>query len=495
MMKKLLSLILTLGLSFSVFAQSEALFNSITDSAFKAFEQTGAVYGFLKDGEVKYLKAMGYRNVQKNLKMEENTVFQVASISKAFTAASVGILVDRGLLNWNDKVVDHLPSFKLNDAYVSGNFLVKDLLCHRNGYNTFDGDLLWYETDYSPEEILKRFAKLEPKHGFREEYGYSNIMFIAAALLVEEKSGKSWEEFVKENIMIPLGMNDSYTDYEDFVNHNNIASPHIEKQADRFRNYHNAKGAVGVKSTVPDLLKWANMWLNYGVVNGDTILKPNTANYILNAHTAMQSSIANKKSGKNFKAAGLGWFIEEYAGITTFRHSGGLPGLILNLCMVPSENAAIAVLTNDESYLPFAYTNEMLDAIANTDVMDHIKVYAPYSKKGQIKNRIELPKQRFKKPWLKNDQIIGDYRDDYYGDAKIYSWKGGLKVHLTATKSFKSDLVWLGGLNYRIRFEDDPFLPDGTLILRMNADNEVEGFDIDLPNPDFHFMNLSFTKK
>lgn len=475
-------------------AQSIAQYaDSIARLSFKSFDQTGAVVGVWKDGAWQYQKALGVKNSKSKEPLNVNTTFQVASVSKAFTAASVGILVDRGLVSWDTKVIDVLPEFRLYDSHVTQDIKIKDLLCHRNGYITFDGDLLWYETNYSTHEILKRFAKLPPKHGFREKYGYSNIMFATAALVVEELSGISWEDFIKENIFQPLKMSNSFTHFDAFKMHSNIAHPHIEKKPDEFRNYNNAKGAVGVKTNVTDLGKWVNMWLNNGIVNGDTILKPNTVNYILNAHTAQQVSLGKKATGGYYQAAGLGWFVKSHAGLPVFEHSGGLPGLILNVCMVPTENAAVIVLTNDETYFPFAFTNEMLDHLGGKDVQDHVALYVPYSKKNIIKNRIKKP-SGFGKRWFKNADLVGSYTDEYYGKAEIYVGKKGLTLHLSPTNTFKSELVWLEGGNYRIRFQDR-FLPDGIVTFEANSKGEVKGFKIDLPNPDFHFQNLHFTRK
>lgn len=472
-------------------AQIAADVEKTAETAFKAFEQTGAVVGLLEDGKTTFMKAYGVKNSQNKALLDENTRFQVASLSKAFTAASIGILVDRNILAWNDFVIDHYPAFKLYDAYVTRNFKIKDLLSHHNGYNTFDGDLLWYESNYDTDEILARFAKLEPKHGFREEYGYSNLMFIAAAKVIELKSGKTWEDFVQTEIMNKLGMDRSTTDYKTFMADNNKAFPHIEKKPDEHRNYINARGAVGVKTTAPDLLKWANMWLNNGVVNGDTLLQPATVNYIQNAHTAMQVSQNNKADGTYQSSAGLGWFIKDQGSISTISHSGGLPGLILNLCLVPEKKSALVVLTNDETLFPFALTNEYIEALKGEDKRDWISIYKPYSDEGLVKNRIELPKNA--KQWTSNEDILGVYNDDYYGEARIFLEGSKLVFRMGQGKQFVSELIPMGKANYRIRFKDR-FLPDGIVTFSTNAKGKVDGFSIDLPNPDFHFYNLAFSK-
>ncbi len=489
-MKKIFTLVLLVS-CFVGQAQLAIEVEKKAQSAFETFEQTGAVVGLLEDGKTTFMKAYGVANSQNKTALNENTVFQVASLSKAFTAASIGILVDRKALSWDDLVIDHYPEFKLYDAYVTRNFKIKDLLSHHNGYNTFDGDLLWYESNYSTEEIMDRFARLAPKHGFREKYGYSNIMFIAAAKVIEIKSGKTWEEFVQTEIMDVLDMTRSTTDFDRFMADNNKAYPHIEKKPDAHRNYNNGKGAVGVKTTAPDLLKWANMWLNNGVAGTDTLLKAATVNYIQNAHTAMQVSQRNKDQGTFHSSAGLGWFLKDQGNISTVSHSGGLPGLILNLCLVPEKKSALVVLTNDETLFPFALTNEYIEALKGEDKTDWIALYKPYSDNGLVKNRIELPKKA--KSWLTNLEVAGIYTDAYYGEARVFTEGSKLIFRMGKGKQFVSNLLPMGKTNYRIRFKDH-FLPDGIVTFSLDSKGNVDGFTIDLPNPDFHFYNLDFKK-
>ncbi|MDX5348301.1 MAG: beta-lactamase family protein, partial [Hymenobacteraceae bacterium] len=180
------------------------------EDAFKAYDLPGMAVGIVKDGKVVFSKGYGVRSNEIKKPVTPETTFAIASLSKAFAAATLGILVDEGKLNWDDKVSKYLPDFELYDPFIERELTIRDLISHRSGYNTFDGDLLWYGTSYNREEILERFRHMKNKSSFRSGYGYQNIMFIAAGDVVEAVSGQTWDTFVQERIFKPLNMTASF---------------------------------------------------------------------------------------------------------------------------------------------------------------------------------------------------------------------------------------------------------------------------------------------
>ena len=175
-----------------------------------------------------FAKGYGVLELGKAAAVDENTLFAIASNSKAFTAGALAILVDEGKVKWDDKVTKYLPSFALYDPYVTRELTIRDLLSHRSGLATFGGDLLWYESEYSRDEILRRIRFLKPTSSFRSRFGYQNIMFLAAGEVVARVSGKSWDEFVKERFFAPLAMKRTVTSHADLLNSSNVAMPHNE---------------------------------------------------------------------------------------------------------------------------------------------------------------------------------------------------------------------------------------------------------------------------
>src|ERR1044072_1777476 len=189
--------------------------------------------------------------------VDENTLFAIASNSKAFTTAALAILVDEKKLNWNDKVTKYLPDFQMSDPYITNELTIRDIVSHRSGLGTFSGDLLWYETTYSPAEVLRRVRYLKPTASFRASYGYQNLMFIAAGQVIQKVSGKPWAQFVKERILTPLGMSRTTTSIKDLKD--NAAMPHNESGGTmrvlHSGNVDGADSAAGLNASVADLSK------------------------------------------------------------------------------------------------------------------------------------------------------------------------------------------------------------------------------------------------
>ncbi|MES2629257.1 MAG: serine hydrolase [Bacteroidota bacterium] len=493
MTKRIFLPFLLLCLAFSASAQQPdpKKLDAYYSSAMTGFHQPGMSIGIVKDGKLEFAKGYGKRTLGKNESVDENTVFQLASLSKAFTAAAIGMLVDEGKLKWEDRVTDHLPEFKLYDAYVTREFTVRDLLCHRNGYLTFDGDLLWYGTSYNRREILKRFSNLAPKHGFREKYGYSNIMFIAAAVLIEEKTGQSWEQFISSRIFKPLGMTASSVDMQTFKAGGNIAAPHVHDTARTYIDYNNAAGAVGVNSNITDLSKWAMMWLNKGKYGDIQVLKEKTVRDILAAQTPQNVSAKNEENSIHLRAAACGWMLQDFRGVKMAHHSGGLPGFILNLALVPEKNMAVIVLTNGETLIPFALTNYTIETYITGKSKDWAAEFIALSQPEPLKPDVKKEPSTV----LNAEELAGTFEDKMYGKATITAAKGKATLLLEPTRQlFTAELEPLNRTSYRIKFAD-PFLPEGKVIFNLDADGKPTSFTIDLPNPDFNFFNLKFIRQ
>ena len=225
----------------------------------------GIAVAIVKDDKVIFAKGYGVREIGKPEKVDENTLFAIASNSKAFTTATLAMLVDEGKINWDDKVIKYLPEFQLADAYTTREMTIRDLVSHRSGFDTFSGDLLWYETIYTNDEILSRLRYLKPKTSFRSSYGYQNLMFIAAGKVLERVSGKPWSEFVRERILTPLRMNNTRTSIKDYKTGDNVAVPHNElKGGVKLRalpqgNVDGGAGAMRINSSAADVANWLRL--------------------------------------------------------------------------------------------------------------------------------------------------------------------------------------------------------------------------------------------
>ncbi|HAN77262.1 MAG TPA: serine hydrolase, partial [Bacteroidales bacterium] len=225
----------------------------------------------VKDGKVLFAKGYGTRNLSLKTAADENTLFAIASNSKAFTTTGLALMVDKGKLKWDDKVIKHLPWFESYDPYVTANMTVRDLITHRSGLGTFSGDVLWYHTNYSAKEVVRRAKYLTPAKGFREGFGYQNIMFTAAGLVLEEVSGMSWGEFMKQNFLDPLEMKNSNYSVKQLDMAGNVAVPYQTEfdnshTALNYLNWDNCAPAAAINSSVADMAKWMIFQLNNGKI-------------------------------------------------------------------------------------------------------------------------------------------------------------------------------------------------------------------------------------
>lgn len=236
---KLLSLLFLLAFSANnLFVNAQGLsshqIDSIVNRSLETFPSAGLAVSVVKDGKLIHAKGYGYASIESKEAVDENTLFAIASNSKAFTAAALAILVDEGKLNWMDKVVDHILEFTMYNSYVRENFTIEDLLCHRSGLGLGAGDLMIFPDggDYTIDDILKSFQHQKPVSGFRTKYDYDNMLYVVAGEIIHRISGKSWAEFVESRILKPLGMERSVGSYERLGDRKNVAKPHSSESGE-----------------------------------------------------------------------------------------------------------------------------------------------------------------------------------------------------------------------------------------------------------------------
>ncbi|MDX2247504.1 MAG: serine hydrolase [Bacteroidia bacterium] len=461
----------------------------------------GLAIAIVKDGNMVFSQGYGLREVGTEKPITPNSIFSIASCSKAFTATCIGMLVDEGKLNWDDRVIDHLPDFQLHDAYVTRELRVRDLLCHRAGFDTFDGDLLWYGTHYDREEVIRRIRFLPLKNSFRSRFGYSNVMFITAGEVIEAVSGMTWDEFVQKRLMEPLGMKDATTTNQNFKKKDERALPHLNGIVVEDINYDNSGPAASLNASVTDLSKWLTFWLGGGKYGDKQLLSPESWREILSAQTAQNPSNLEQQMGIHFESYALGWRLFDYAGRKVVEHDGGLPGYISKVAFIPEENLGVVILTNGmPAVLNMALRNEVFDRFLNGKESDWAgrmlsieKNYLAYVA-GQKAER-EKTQITGTQPSLPPADYSGKYEDKMYGPAEVVIRDGKLFLTLLPTSTlFTGELRHWHYNTFRVDFAD-PFLPFGLIVFEMDSQGKVTGFTIDLPNPDFNFYNLKFEKE
>lgn len=499
---KLLPLLVTLFIGITCFSQVRKDYqqlDSYIDAAVNDFEIPGLAVGIIKNGEIVLANGYGYANAATKTAVDEYTVFGIASCSKAFTAACLAILVDEGKVSWDDHVVHILPHFQLFDSYITRELCVEDLLCHRSGYETFDGDLLWYGTNYSREEVVSRFRFRENPYSFREQFGYSNLMYIIAGEVIREVSGMSWEDFVEEKIFNPLGMTSTTTTNLGFSAEMNIAWPHLDGELMEFINYDNSGPAASINSSIIDLLAWTQLMLEKGVIGDTSIFTSDQYYKLVSPQTLLNAGKAEKVDGRHFSAYGLGWFLFDYQGMKVIQHGGGLPGFHSKVVIVPEDSLAFVILANELGGLVGAIEKKILDYHIGNSEKDWAALYLEYVNKGkereeERKGRLDSSRIAGTNPSLDLKSYTGTFEDIMYGKATIEMVNDLLIVKLIpAAELLSSHMEHWHYDTFSIDFTD-PFLPKGLLSFQINANGEAESFTIDVYSPDFHFQKLNFKR-
>ena len=323
---------------------------SFVEQARVDWEVPGLSVGIIQGDEVVFLQGFGVRDLESGEAVDEHTLFAIGSTSKAFTSAALGILVDEERLEWDDRAVDHLPAFRLKDDYVTGAITVRDLLSHTSGLPR--GDRMWYASEYDREQVLYRVRYLEPGWGFRERYGYQNIMFLAAGEVVRSLTGQSWDDFITHRIFRPLGMSRTGTSTLPLAGMSNVATPHVRVedrvQGVAWRNLDNAGPAGSINSSAAEMLPWLRLHLNGGEHDGVRILSQEALDEIFTPNNVIRRSDEQRERvpETHLQSYGLAWRLQDYRGRLWIGHGGAIDGMRAEVALIPELELGVVVLSN-----------------------------------------------------------------------------------------------------------------------------------------------------
>lgn len=483
--------------------QADALKQYIEDARLK-WEVPAVAVGIIYNDTIVLLNGFGEREVGTGETVDENTMFAVASNTKGFTAAAIGMLVDEGKADWDDPVTKYLPWFKLYHPFVTENLTIRDLLSHRSGLTTFSGDLIWYGSDHSRNEILRRARYLKAKHGFRAEFGYSNILYLAAGQIVEKISGMSWDDFLKQRIFEPLEMNHTNTSVSSLDLKGNTAIPHNdvddEVVAISYLNWDNIGPAGSINSSASDMLKWIGLQLNDGKINDQQLISTKALREMRTPQTIQGVSQFSERlwPSTHFKSYGLGWGLMDYHGKKVISHSGGYDGMISYSGFVPEANLGFVILTNKNSTLYYPLMFKILDTFLSREDVDWSDYFFELNKRNEKAMADSKANESFETkvttPTLPLQKYCGTYSAPMYGEVTVEMVKGGLYLKFGHTPLFHSPLEHLEYNTFTLKFADVPSLPSGKAAFIIGMGDKVEQLKIDVPNPDFDFTELQLMK-
>ncbi|MCI0664212.1 MAG: beta-lactamase family protein [Acidobacteria bacterium] len=370
-------LLFVLILSSSAAAQVAPLegFDDYVNKAIKDWEVPGIAIAIVKDDKIVLAKGYGLRELGKSAPVDERTIFAIGSSSKAFTAAALAMLVDEGKIKWDDPVTKYLPGFELYDPYAAKEMTVRDLLCHRSGLVRVD--LMWYGSAYSRDELLRRTRYLKPSWSFRSQFGYQNLMYLAAGQIIPAVAGQSWDDFIKERFFKPLDMSSSTTSINGIKFADNTATPHakIDEKVITipWRNIDNIAPAGSINSNVLEMSAWVRLQLNQGTFAGKRLLSSGAVNEMLKSQTIIPYdppwSLMFPEA--HFLNYGLGWFLYDYRGRKVVDHGGNIDGMSALVAFLPEEKLGLVILTNlSGSDLRTALKYRILDAFIGGEKKD-----------------------------------------------------------------------------------------------------------------------------
>jgi len=494
-------------LAAAALSAAQSNLDQVVERARKEFEVPGIAVAVVKDGKVVLAKGYGVRKLGQSAPVTPESLFRIASNTKAFTTASLAMLVDEGKLTWDDRVIDHVPGFQMYDPYVTREMLVRDLLVHRSGLGLGAGDLMfWPSTDLPPDEIVRRIRFLKPATSFRSRYAYDNVLYLVPGQLIPAVTGKSWYEFMRERIFGPLGMSRTTVDSHAIETDADVATPHSRadgKVVPIAQAEHVLSPAGSMISSAGDLAKWLIVQLNHGELPGGRRLfseeqskemwSPQTILPI--ADLPAGAAAALEALQPNFNAYGIGWMLRDYRGKKVVFHTGTLAGYVSRLTMVPDLKLGIVVLTNqEEAGAHAAVTWTVLDHYLGAPSTDWVIAFRDLAKVEAAQGEAEEKKAAGKRnansrPSLPVAAYAGRYRDPWYGDVEIGEHGGKLTISFTHTRQLVGDLEHWQYDTFVARWRDRTLGADAFVTFSRGSDGAIEAMRMAPVSPltDFSF--------
>lgn len=453
----------------------------------KTFGVPGIAVAVVKDGRIVAAKGYGVRKLGEPNPVDGKTLFEVASNSKAFTAAALAMLVDEGKIAWDDPVTQHLPGFQMFDAYATSAMTVRDLLTHRSGLGLGAGDLLWWPgTDFSIDETISRLRYVRPATSFRGSHAYNNLMYIVAGKIIAEKDGKPWGQAIRDRILTPLGMNRTTTSVAEMLASADHAAPHgrIDDKATAVKPMPvpNAVGAVGINTSAEDIARWMALLLNEGrTANGTRLL---SAKQVAELWTPQPTTGSDERqparaaTKPEFSPYGVGFSVRDYEGRRIAMHGGALQGFYSTIVLVPEEKLGIAILTNAESSAAMtALSWRVLDHYLKVPATDWIKVYA----EREAARRAEAERHGKEgeahaarsSPSLPLASYDGDYEDPWYGKVTIATEGGRRMLRFAHTPELTGELQHFRHDTFIVRWKARYLNADAYVSFALNPDGGI----------------------
>jgi CubicO group peptidase (beta-lactamase class C family) len=475
-MLKRLVLCLVLLVPGAALADPPADLAQRVESLRESFGSPGATVAIVENGRTTFARGFGVTDLSNRREVNADTNFFTGSTGKAFTAAALAILVDQGRLRWDDKVIDHMPDFRMHDAWVTREMTVRDLLVHRSGLGLGAGDLLFVpRSNLSRDEVMRRLRHIRPATSFRSAYAYDNILYMVAGQLIEEVSDLSWEQFLQRNLLRPAGMDRTTLDPEGRQADRNQARPHgrvngairglgdMEPLGPEAVIAQVAAPAGGLSVSANDMTRWLTLQLARGDLPGEARLFSEEQSrqmwtpFVLMPSTRFPAPLS--EVSPNFNTYALGWNVRDYRGERIVMHSGGVYGSLAMVVLIPERNIGFYIAVNsEESALLHGLTWELID-----HYLDRPRVDWPTRFDAFLDARLEAAVTALSAPGAQPEQVgpslplaryAGTYEDPWFGTITIREQEGRLAVDFPHWPGLTATLEHYQYDTFRTRFSD-----------------------------------------
>jgi len=486
-MKRVLLWIILASIFMDAHAQTPTFITDSLDQYIRrgitAWGIPGLAVAVVKEGSIVYAKGFGTTRVNGNTPVNEQTMFMIGSNTKAFTGLSLAMLQEAGKIRLSDKVTKWMPEFRLKDSLASREVNIIDLLSHRIGFETFQGDFTYWTSNLSRQEVIRRMGRIDPVYSFRSKWGYCNAAFLTAGELVPRITGISWEAMVRDSILTPLNMNQTLMLSDEMMKSDHAASPHTLVDGTLKEipvpDINNLAPAASMSSNVTDMSKWLIANLNNGLVDGKQII-PARAFQSIRRPASIRNVDPRNKQETHFYLYGLGFEISDRDGKLVYSHTGAVDGFLSSLLFIPEENLGIVVLTNtDQNNLFLDLTYEIRDAFLGLPYKGFsdksLKEFREYrheadSRIDSLRNLVKLNNESS----LPLKAYAGTYTNEVYGTVNITIENKELVAHfsnhpgLTATlEHIRQDTFLCTYSNPTFGIVEIPFEISGNKVLGL----------------------------
>ncbi|QIB65086.1 serine hydrolase [Kineobactrum salinum] len=474
--------------------------------AMDTFQVPGMAVSIVYQGELYYADGHGILEIDHEGKVDSDTLFQIGSVAKAFTAATLALLVDDGALDWDAPVIDYLPEFRMYDPWVTREFTIRDLLTHRSGLPLGAGDLLMFpEGKTTRDEIIYALRHLKPSSSFRSQFDYDNLLYIVASEVVTRVAEMPFEEFLEQRLLQPLGMNDCRATRDRVPDSASTATPHLlidgKLQITSGGIGSVSAGAGGINCSADSMARWMAFLLDEGrTADGEQLLSTAQYQQLVSPVTlTAPPPYMREHAGSHLSAYALGWGVSTFYGQPLLSHGGGLWGMTTFIALLPEQELAVFASNNQMSVAPRAVVNELLDRFLAEQTpqagKDWIAISEQVMQERQDSGEDEVARAMAERnadsePSLPLEAYTGRYRDPWYGDIRIVQEDDGkLWFYSGRNEPLQGPLEHFQYDTFIARWTDRQLMADAYVSFSLSPAGRIERIRMKAvsPNTDFSF--------